>query len=76
MEIGWDEALDIVAEELKKIRETDPRKSARASGDFQRLYNWAWPAAFGYGNSSARWASTAAGATTRSTGSPTRGSLS
>jgi anaerobic selenocysteine-containing dehydrogenase len=46
-EISWDEAMDLVAEKLKPIRETDPRKLLVASGDFQRIFNWAWPAAFG-----------------------------
>ena len=46
-EISWDEAMDIVEAKLKPIRETDPRKLLVASGDFQRIFNWAWPAAFG-----------------------------
>ena len=46
-EISWDEAMDLVTEKLKPIRETDPRKLLVASGDFQRIFNWAWPAAFG-----------------------------
>lgn len=46
-EISWDEAMDLVTEKLKPIRETDPRKLVVASGDFQRIFNWAWPAAFG-----------------------------
>ena len=46
-EISWDEAMDLVEEKLKPIRETDPRKLLVASGDFQRIFNWAWPAAFG-----------------------------
>jgi anaerobic selenocysteine-containing dehydrogenase len=46
-EISWDEAMDIVTEKLKPIRESDPRKLLVASGDFQRIFNWAWPAAFG-----------------------------
>lgn len=46
-EISWDEAMDLVTEKLKPIRESDPRKLLVASGDFQRIFNWAWPAAFG-----------------------------
>lgn len=46
-EISWDEAMDIVASKLRPIRESDPRKLLVASGDFQRIFNWAWPAAFG-----------------------------
>jgi anaerobic selenocysteine-containing dehydrogenase len=46
-EISWDEAMDLVTEKLKPIQETDPRKLLVASGDFQRIFNWAWPAAFG-----------------------------
>jgi anaerobic selenocysteine-containing dehydrogenase len=46
-EISWDEAMDLVEEKLKPIRESDPRKLLVASGDFQRIFNWAWPAAFG-----------------------------
>lgn len=46
-EISWDEAMDLVTQKLKPIRDTDPRKLVVASGDFQRIFNWAWPAAFG-----------------------------
>ncbi len=46
-EISWDEAMDIVEAKLRPIRESDPRKLLVASGDFQRIFNWAWPAAFG-----------------------------
>ncbi len=46
-EISWDEAMDLVTAKLKPIRDTDPRKLLVASGDFQRIFNWAWPAAFG-----------------------------
>lgn len=45
--ISWDEALDIVGKELKKTFEDDPRKLLPAINDFQKLYLWAWPAAFG-----------------------------
>ncbi len=46
-EISWDEAMDLVTQKLEPIRKTDPRKLVVASGDFQRIFNWAWPAAFG-----------------------------
>jgi anaerobic selenocysteine-containing dehydrogenase len=46
-EVSWDEAMDLVTEKLRPIRESDPRKLLVASGDFQRIFNWAWPAAFG-----------------------------
>ena len=46
-EISWDVAMDLVEEKLRPIRESDPRKLLVASGDFQRIFNWAWPAAFG-----------------------------
>ncbi len=46
-EISWDEAMDLVTQKLGPIRKTDPRKLVVASGDFQRIFNWAWPAAFG-----------------------------
>jgi len=45
--ISWDEAFGIVAKELKKTLEDDPRKLLAAINDFQKLYLWAWPAAFG-----------------------------
>lgn len=45
--ISWDEALDIVGKELKRTYEEDPRKLLCAINDFQKLYLWAWPAAFG-----------------------------
>lgn len=45
--ISWDEALDIVGRELKKTYEDDPRKLLPSINDFQKLYLWAWPAAFG-----------------------------
>lgn len=46
-EIGWDEAMELVTSKLKPLRERDPRELLVASGDFQRIFNWAWPAAFG-----------------------------
>ena len=45
--ISWDEAFDIVARELKKTLDEDPRKLLPAINDFQKLFTWAWPAAFG-----------------------------
>lgn len=45
--ISWDEAFDIVARELKKTLDEDPRKLLPAINDFQKLFLWAWPAAFG-----------------------------
>lgn len=45
--ISWDEAYDIVARELKKTLEDDPRKLLPAINNFQKLFLWAWPAAFG-----------------------------
>lgn len=48
--IGWDEAMDIVVAELKRCRDDDPRKLLPAINNFQKLFLWAWPAAFGSGN--------------------------
>ncbi len=45
--ITWDEALETVGRELKKTYDEDPRKLLTAINDFQKLYLWAWPAAFG-----------------------------
>lgn len=39
--------MDLATAKLRPIRESDPRKLLVASGDFQRIFNWAWPAAFG-----------------------------
>lgn len=49
-EISWEEAYDIVEQNLGKIREDDPRKLLPAIGDFQRIEFWAWPTAFGSPN--------------------------
>jgi anaerobic selenocysteine-containing dehydrogenase len=46
-EISWEEAMDLVEAKLKPIYEGDKRKLVCAIGDFQRFFNWAWPAAFG-----------------------------
>ncbi len=48
--IGWEEAYDIVARELGRIRTEDPRKLLCAIGDFQRILFWGWPAVFGSPN--------------------------
>jgi anaerobic selenocysteine-containing dehydrogenase len=50
VEISWDEAYDIVARELAKVRADDPRKLLCAIGDFQRILLWGWPAVFGSPN--------------------------
>lgn len=49
-EIEWEEALEITARELKKIRDEDPRKLLAAIGDFQRIVLWGWPSVFGTPN--------------------------
>jgi anaerobic selenocysteine-containing dehydrogenase len=48
--ISWDEAYEIVARELGKVRADDPRKLLCAIGDFQRILLWGWPAVFGSPN--------------------------
>lgn len=48
--ISWDEAYEIVARELGKVRQDDPRKLLCALGDFQRILFWGWPAVFGSPN--------------------------
>lgn len=48
--IEWNEALDIVARELGRTMKEDPRKLLAAINDFQKLFLWAWPAAFGSAN--------------------------
>ena len=50
LEIEWDEAFDIVAGELGKVRQDDPRKLLCSIGDFQRILFWGWPAVFGSPN--------------------------
>jgi anaerobic selenocysteine-containing dehydrogenase len=45
--ISWDEALDLVAEELGKSIKEDPRKLLPSLEDFQKMNIWAWPLAFG-----------------------------
>lgn len=50
VEIEWDEAYDIVARELGKVRQDDPRKLLAGIGDFQRIQLWGWPAVFGSPN--------------------------
>ncbi|MFQ5873970.1 MAG: molybdopterin-dependent oxidoreductase, partial [Dehalococcoidia bacterium] len=52
-EISWDEALDTIADRLKKIREDDPRKVIIASfdeGPALRLIRGVWGPAFGTPN--------------------------
>jgi anaerobic selenocysteine-containing dehydrogenase len=48
--ISWDEAFDIVATELKKTIEDDPRKILPSLEDFQKMNIWNWPLAFGNRN--------------------------
>ncbi|WP_222428779.1 molybdopterin-dependent oxidoreductase [Denitratisoma sp. DHT3] len=48
--ISWDEAYDIVGRELKRTRDEDPRKLLPAINNFQKIFLWAWPAAFGSAN--------------------------
>lgn len=50
VEISWEEAYEIVARELGKVRADDPRKLLCAIGDFQRILLWGWPAVFGSPN--------------------------
>ena len=50
VEIEWEEALDITARELGRIRNEDPRKLLTAIGDFQRIVLWGWPSVFGSPN--------------------------
>ena len=49
--ISWDEALDLVASELKKTIAEDPRKILPSLEDFQKMNVWNWPLAFGNQNS-------------------------
>ncbi len=48
--ISWKEALDIVGRELKRTMDEDRRKLLPAINDFQKLFLWAWPAAYGNAN--------------------------
>lgn len=50
VEIEWEEAYEIVARELGRVRQDDPRKLLCAIGDFQRIILWGWPAVFGSPN--------------------------
>ena len=50
VQISWDEAYEIVARELGKVRNDDPRKLLCSLGDFQRILFWGWPAVFGSPN--------------------------
>jgi anaerobic selenocysteine-containing dehydrogenase len=49
--ISWDEAYDIVARELKKALDDDPRKILPSLEHFQKMNVWNWPLAFGNQNS-------------------------
>lgn len=49
--ISWDEAFDLVAKELKKSIDEDPRKLLPSLEDFQKMNIWNWPLAFGNQNS-------------------------
>jgi anaerobic selenocysteine-containing dehydrogenase len=49
--ISWDEAFDIVARELKKALDDDPRKILPSLEHFQKMNVWNWPLAFGNQNS-------------------------
>jgi len=48
--IGWDEAFDIVARELRKTRDDDPRKLLPSFGNFHKAWLGTWPQAFGTRN--------------------------
>lgn len=48
--ISWEEAYEITARELRRVRQDDPRKLLCALGDFQRILFWGWPAVFGSPN--------------------------
>ncbi|OGA50110.1 MAG: molybdopterin oxidoreductase, molybdopterin binding subunit [Betaproteobacteria bacterium RIFCSPLOWO2_12_FULL_63_13] len=48
--ISWEEAYDIVARELKKTRDDDPRKLLPAIGNFHKGWLRLWPAEFGTKN--------------------------
>jgi len=48
--ISWDEALDLVAKELKKSIDEDPRKLMPSLEDFQKMNVWNWPLSFGNQN--------------------------
>ena len=53
--ISWDEAYGIVASELKRVREDDPRKLLPSIGDFQKEWLWGWPEVFGTRNVFTSW---------------------
>ena len=48
--ISWDEAYDIVGREFAQTLKDDRRKILPAINNFQKLFLWAWPAAFGNAN--------------------------
>ena len=48
--ISWEEAYEITAKKLKKIRDDDPRKLLVSINDFHRIHIWGWGAAYGSAN--------------------------
>ncbi|MBS0614054.1 MAG: molybdopterin-dependent oxidoreductase, partial [Proteobacteria bacterium] len=48
--IGWDEALEITAREIKKSFDKDPRLIMPSLEDFQKMHIWFWPLALGNHN--------------------------
>lgn len=48
VEISWDEAMDIIVEKLRKVREDDPKKVIMSTFDMSLIYEaMAWLVAFG-----------------------------
>ncbi|HMV72070.1 MAG TPA: molybdopterin-dependent oxidoreductase, partial [Pseudomonadales bacterium] len=48
--ISWEEAFSIVARELKKSIDQDPRKLICSIEDFQKMNTWIWGLSFGNNN--------------------------
>jgi len=48
--ISWEEAFSIVASELKKSIDQDPRKLICSIEDFQKMHTWIWGLTFGNNN--------------------------
>jgi len=48
--VSWDEALSVVVDELGRIRRKDPRKLVTSIAEFQRMWCWGWPLAYGTPN--------------------------
>ena len=46
-QVSWNEAMGIVEDRLRTIRKSDPRKLVTAIADFERMWCWGWPPAFG-----------------------------